>query len=192
MKFRSALLFACMLVVPALAMFSHRVPADWRTAVRDAVSRTVASWTTGAPADPTPVAASAAAPASPALPAPRPVAPPVAATPLPPRPAPPVVGGGFRALPPPQPADDRDDARRELARLGALGIECRPLHGLHVASCSVALDASGQLLRVFQASGPDPDAATRTLLADVTAWRSRVAAGQPAAGDPRAGAARRF
>jgi hypothetical protein len=191
MKFRSALLFACMLVVPALAMFSHRLPADWRTTMRDAASRTVASWTAPAAVDAAPVAIPAAAPAAPAVPAPGPVAAPIAATPLPPRHAPPVVGAGFRALPPP-PADDRGEARRELARLGALGIECRPLHGLHVASCSVALDASGQLLRVFQASGPDPDAATRTLLADVTAWRSRVAAGQPAAGDPQAGAVRRF
>jgi len=48
---------------------------------------------------------------------------------------------------------------------------------MHVASCGVALDATGQLLRVFQASGPDPAAATRTLLTDVMAWRERLAAG---------------
>jgi hypothetical protein len=65
---------------------------------------------------------------------------------------------------------------------------------MHVASCGVALDASGQLLRVFQASGPDPAAATRTLLADVSAWRSRLASGQPAAAAaaPSATGVRRF
>lgn len=35
MRFRSLLLFACMIVVPLLAMFSHRIPPELRTAVRN-------------------------------------------------------------------------------------------------------------------------------------------------------------
>lgn len=37
MKFRSALLVACLVVVPALAMFSHKIPAETRVFLRRAV-----------------------------------------------------------------------------------------------------------------------------------------------------------
>jgi hypothetical protein len=71
----------------------------------------------------------------------------------------------------------RTDAER-LTALGAVAFECRPLEaetGMHVASCRVAMDAAGQLHRVFQAPGPSPEAATGALVAQVESWRQRLA-----------------
>ena len=48
MKFRSALLLACMVVVPALAMFSHRIPRGLTAAVRGAVVDPVKACATAA------------------------------------------------------------------------------------------------------------------------------------------------
>lgn len=44
MKIRSLLLVICMLVVPALAMFSHLIPADLRAAVRRSVASATSGW----------------------------------------------------------------------------------------------------------------------------------------------------
>jgi hypothetical protein len=41
------------------------------------------------------------------------------------------------------------------------------------------MDATGQLQRVFQASGHDPGTASAALLAQVTAWRQRMAMQEP-------------
>jgi hypothetical protein len=71
-----------------------------------------------------------------------------------------------------------------LVKLGAVAIRCEPLaghEGMHVGSCHVAIDSSGQLQRVFQAAGADPDTALEHLLDEVTAWRGRAAVRQ--AGD---------
>lgn len=68
-------------------------------------------------------------------------------------------------------------AEELLGRLGAVGLECRPLNGtagMHVASCSVAIDDSGQLLRVFHASGANPAAATQALCDEVNGWKRRL------------------
>jgi hypothetical protein len=180
MKIRSAVLLACMLVVPALAMFSHRLPAGARAAVREAFSRAVSRWASPASSDAvrehliddgapggavqTPPQSVAAQAAMPTMSAASPAANSAAA-------APPLS----------------DEARRrweeELGRLGAVKIDCRPLlgaDGVHVASCGVPLDASGQLVRVFHASGTDPAAAIRALFDDVAGWRQRsVGRGRP-------------
>ncbi|MEI6037948.1 MAG: hypothetical protein WCQ91_08500, partial [Planctomycetota bacterium] len=37
MKFRSLLLFACMVFVPLMAMFSHKIPSGFREAVRQQI-----------------------------------------------------------------------------------------------------------------------------------------------------------
>ena len=44
MKVRTCLLFACMIIVPGLAMFSHRVPAEIRSATRCAIWDPILSW----------------------------------------------------------------------------------------------------------------------------------------------------
>lgn len=172
MKFRSALLLACMLVVPAVAMFSHRIPADLRSAVRERVSLLVRSWA-GEPVAGKDAETVLSSEPSPAAPQPLAAAPAVAAAP---------PSAGAAVVPEPlvvgAPAGERPRAEEILGRLGAVGLECRPLNGtagMHVASCSVALDGSGQLLRVFHATGPDPAAATEALCDEVNGWKRRLA-----------------
>lgn len=176
MKFRSALLFACMLVVPAVAMFSHRLPSGMRVACRTAISNAVARWTSSATSAPVQSQEGGEFPA--AVLAGESVAQAATNTKLkpiaPPAPASPVTANG------PSPLIDHDRRQWEdgLGQLGAIRIECRPLSGadgVHVATCGVPLDASGQLVRVFHASGTDPAAATRALFDDVAGWKQRSA-----------------
>ena len=71
MKLRSLLLVSCMLVVPALAMFSHLIPAEVRAAARHSFATATSDWL-GTPAEartiPPPAAALPQAVAQPALP----------------------------------------------------------------------------------------------------------------------------
>jgi len=157
---RTCVLSACMVVVPGLALCSHHVPQELRAATRAAiweplVARVEGWWSP--PVDDSATASESvhqepiASPAAPPAPPPAsPAAPPVAAT---------------------------DHGR--LIALGALAIECRPLEstsGVHVASCRLAMDAAGQLQRVFQAAGPTPAAAMAALVEQVVAWRERLVA----------------
>lgn len=204
MKLRSALLLACMLVVPALAMFSHRVPADVRAAMRGGIERLVALWKSPPPATAAVVAggdssATPPAPVAPVVPVTdRPIVvgagvAPVAAGPS--APAPPAVAPPM-TIPAAALTAAAGDVEAGLRAAGASGIECRPVEGtpgLHVASCRVGLDASGQLVRVFHASGRDAESAARSLLDDVLAWKQRVASREPAGGgDGAAAPERRF
>lgn len=155
MKFRSSLLLACMVTVPSLAMFSHRIPPELRASMRRTVGAVVARLS----------AAVTAAPRQPAAPAPPPAAPVAVAIPA-----------------------SAATGRESLERSGAVAIECRPLPGDgggHLASCRVPVDAAGQLHRVFQAHGPDPDAATGALAAAVSSWTGRPRTATLAADAPR-------
>ena len=152
MKVRVCVLVVCMTVVPGLAMFSHHVPVGLRQAVRQHLWQPVADWLQPAETSggvEAVVEAGAEAEADPGTTPPE---------------AP--------AAPASPPAADR------LAALGAVAIDVRPLDGvagMHVASCRVAMDAAGQLHRVFQAPGSDPGAATAALADQVKAWRDRLA-----------------
>ncbi|MFM7243914.1 MAG: hypothetical protein ACKO40_07025 [Planctomycetaceae bacterium] len=153
MTLRTSLLAVCMVAVPSVALFSHRVPADVRAGTRDAVAKAMA-WCRDAVlqrrAGPTVSMAAATAAPAPATPA---------AVPL-------------------RPEDAADRPEAVLARLGAMSLECRPLPGPsggHVASCAVPLDADGQLLRVFHGTGGDRDAALAALATEVDGWRNRFA-----------------
>lgn len=210
MKFRSCVLWSCMLVVPMLAMFSHRIPAEVREACRTHLWQPAAATVAGlvgqsavepptpvesaAPARGVPTAIVAGLPAQPANagePATlaNPGAPPTlphaaAGPPAASEPHPATVAGPLPvpqvASPPPTAAagsDRRRSVETSLAKLGAVSIRCDPLpghEGMHVGSCHVAIDASGQLQRVFQAAGSDPDTALEHLLDEVLAWRSRA------------------
>ena len=230
MKLRSLLLVSCMLVVPALAMFSHLIPAEMRAAARHSFATATSDWL-GTPAEsrtiPTPPAALSPAVAQsaspvhggetlgflPAATVPKPIATglPPAATGLPPA----ATGGAAAANNPPLPAGAasstaaepatpplvtqladrtrqlRDQQAREqqaieaqLKSAGAVSFDCQPLpgsEGLFSSSCRVPMDATGQLQRVFQASGHDPGTASAALLAQVTAWRQRMAMQEPPA-----------
>ena len=226
MKLRSLLLVSCMLIVPALAMFSHLIPAEVRAAARHSFATATSDWL-GTPAEartiPPPAAALPQAAAQPALPVhggetlgflptatvPKPTATglPPAATGLPPA----ATGGPAAVANPPLPvgaapepttpplvtqlADRTRQLREQQAReqqaieaqlksAGAVSFDCQPLpgsEGLFSSSCRVPVDATGQLQRVFQASGHDPGTASAALLAQVAAWRQRMAMQQPAA-----------
>jgi hypothetical protein len=222
MKLRSLLLVICMLVVPALAMFSHWIPAEVRAAARRSFASATSGWL-GAPAQAATVTPSVASPPAavgqPGMPGPTveatgflPTATtrPTTATGLPPtasggqatatRPlqAGPAPTGTTEPAPPPlvaQLADRTRQLREQQAReqqaieaqlksAGAVAYDCQPLpgaEGLFSSSCRVPVDATGQLQRVFQASGPDPGTASAALLAQVTAWQQRMAAQLPAA-----------
>jgi hypothetical protein len=93
------------------------------------------------------------------------------------------------------------DANADFTAPAAAPVECeqmtelaevgyRPIAGgggEHVASCSVPLDGSGQLLRVFHVTGGDAHAAANSLLDDVVAWRDRAGLQRAAAEPARAG-----
>jgi hypothetical protein len=170
-----------MVVVPMIAMFSHRVPAPVRTAIRDAIwSRLVSAAPpaqlhgSAAPADLP--AGTTAPPAAPAGPAPA-AAPPTNAVPSPVAAVAAASAPAAAAVTVPVDAACQD-AETRLAALGAMAIECHPMPGgvgHHAASCRVAVDATGQLHRLFQASGSGRADAMRGLLADVSAWRQRLA-----------------
>jgi len=174
MKVRTSLLFACMIVVPALAMFSHRVPAEVRSATRCMLWDPIVAWSAALMK---PGAAEGSASGS--------------------------GGGGSSvaahsaetgASPPRQtsvaPHDSWSGAAgtssqvrsgspaARLADLGAVAVECRRLEAgsnTQVASCRVALDAAGQLHRVFQATGASQDEAVAALADEVERWRARLA-----------------
>lgn len=183
MKTRSALLLVFMIVVPAAAMFSHRIPADVRRALREQMGRLTAAVL---PAKPAPARAGGAAALGPAIDPPG-----VAAVPAS---APALVAATGAVVVAPAPVDPRpasaesgaEDVVGQLTRLGAIGFECRPLAGgggAHVASCSVPLDGSGQLMRVFHVTGGDARSAAIALLDDVASWRHRAGM-QRAAAEP--------
>jgi len=229
MKLRSLLLVICMLVVPALAMFSHWIPADVRAAARRSFASATSGWL-GTPAQAGTVTPSVATPPAaagqPALSGqtldttrflPAATAHSTTSTGLPPTATglPPAATGGPAtsnvplaigptptstpepATPPlvAQLADRTRQLREQQAReqqaieaqlksAGAVAFDCQPLpgsDGLFSSSCRVPVDATGQLQRVFQASGPDPGGSAAALLAQVTAWRQRMVAQQPAA-----------
>lgn len=196
MKLRTILLVGCMLVVPAWAMFSHTVPRELRKKLRELVSRT----TPAVVAPPTAAVAPVSAPASSSSAAgtASTATAPAAGTPASGIPVSPLTAG----LKPPGDASDRqppaivsqladrtrqvrDQQARELqsieaqlARIGAVGFDCQPLAGgagLHGCSCRVPVDSSGQLQRVFQATGHDPLSAATALRDQVITWKERSA-----------------
>jgi len=152
-------MFACMTIVPALAMFSHQLPAGVREALRtrlwDPAEDWIASLTSRAPIQSVEKSCEPAEDEA------------LADTPSEPVGA---AGGG--------PVPMESPSSSPLAALGATSIDCRPFDGLagnHVASCRMAVDAAGQLHRVFQAAGPSPEEAYASLLETVRAWKERTA-----------------
>ncbi|MEI7862329.1 MAG: hypothetical protein WCJ21_06840 [Planctomycetota bacterium] len=257
MKLRSSLLIACMVIVPLLAMFSHKIPTQARAAAREHVWNPVqqailsaldmestaypttgsvtsltappnvippstgatplaaqpllpAAWPgdSGALADPPPTAAESptpleridpvilepvALPTQPPMPPPaprgrqvaaalasatrgewhKPAAPTSQATGSP-RQATLASFGATTPLPDVRSAAGRQALEDRLRQLGALAFAWTPLTaggGVHGCSCSMAVDTTGQLHRVFHGSGSDPTAAADNLLAQIDAWQ---------------------
>lgn len=164
MKIRSILLVTCLVVVPLIAMFSHRIPPAARAAVGQWL-RDVSRGSRSAAVTAVPQAAGVPPAAEPG------VRPAVAAVP---------AAEGPRVVPVAAvvPVTDalvaaEHESLERLRALGAVAIDCRPLPGAggHIASCRVPVDGEGQLERVFQALGTDPAAAADKLLGDVSAWQ---------------------
>ncbi|MFM9196853.1 MAG: hypothetical protein ACKOWG_14140 [Planctomycetia bacterium] len=164
MKLRSLVLMSCMLIVPSLAMFSHLIPPDYRAAVRRHVASAAHRWLDRSAKD---VAA--------------------AHDPAPtPEPAVALLADRTRQVRDQQ-ARDQLAVEKQLKALGAVSFECLPQagpEGLYSSTCRVPVDATGQLQRVFQASGHDAGSASAALLDQVLAWRQRLTAQplSPAAG----------
>lgn len=168
MKLRSLVLMSCMLIVPSLAMFSHLIPTDFRAAVRRHFASATHRWLDR------PVKAVAAAPA----PSPVPAAP-LSVTD--PEPVVALLADRTRQVRDQQ-ARDQLAVEKQLKSLGAVSFECLPQagpEGLYSSSCRVPVDATGQLQRVFQASGHDAGSASAALLDQVLTWRHRLAAQPP-------------
>jgi len=208
MKLRSTILFGCLLFVPLVAMFSHKIPRGVREGFRERVWRPavarVSAWVGGEvdhgghggersafePVAPIPrqpegaagdrIAAAAAPVAS--DPPPAPAVPPPAMLPA--------VSVQSTLLPKPS----RAALEERLAAIGAVGLKLKPPQepsGVHVASCRMPADASGQLQRLFQATGPTPEMSLERLASQIEAWRLRVASadGGPAGRDAAAAGA---
>ena len=194
MKLRSCLLFACMAIVPLVAMFSHKIPRDWRLAAQRLARGEAPAPSTPQPPAPVPPAAEPVAasppqqrsaapalpPATPELPPPTPVA--GAAEPAltlveVAQPMSPVAMSPDAATGPANTARSRLMIEDQLRALGAVSIECVPMmQGTsYRCSCRVPADPSGQLQRVFQSSNPDPIVALKNLHGQVQFWKHRLA-----------------
>lgn len=192
-----------MLVVPALAMFSHKVPAGTRRLLREslwqplgaALAEAVGLGVGAAAPAPRPPSSGAAAIPAAAGPATSAVAPaaaaiePIFAAAAPasaPPPSPP-PGGDAPMARADSPHADRATLEATLRACGATGVEWEPdaqRDGLHRCVCRMPAEPTGQLERVFQASGPDAITALEALVGQVTAWSARqgtAAASGPAA-----------
>jgi hypothetical protein len=176
---RTCLLAACMIVVPLIAMFSHKVPRSVREAMRDsvrvAIRRSLPAWAVpdriGGESEKVPGREPADSDET--------------------------VGewGGEGGMRQDTLADvatgslEQDEDARRLESLGAEGIAChrsadqaaagRPGTsaggGLHVASCRLPVDPAGQLHRLFSAQADSPADALRALRVQVESWKARVA-----------------
>lgn len=189
MKLRSLLLVSCMLVVPALAMFSHWIPTEFRAATRRGFAAAT-SGVLGTPAEAGTLPPPPTTPPTAGAPAASPSLLPIAAQPA-------AAAVAEPATPPmvaqladrtrqvrDQQARDQQAIESQLKAAGAVSFDCQPLpgaEGLYSSSCRVPVDATGQLQRVFQATGHDPGSASAALLEQVMGWRQRAVTQSPPA-----------
>ena len=190
MKLRSLLLVSCMLVVPALAMFSHWIPTEFRAATRRGFAAAT-SGVLGTPAEAGTVPPPPTTPPTAGAPAASPSLLPIAAQPA-------AAAAVAEPATPPmvaqladrtrqvrdQQARDQQAIEAQLKAAGAVSFDCQPLpgpEGLYSSSCRVPVDATGQLQRVFQATGHDPGSASAALLEQVMGWRQRAITQSPPA-----------
>jgi hypothetical protein len=188
MKLRSLLLVSCMLVVPALAMFSHWIPTEFRVATRRGFTEAT-SGVLGTPVEagtvPSPPTTPPMAGAPTASPSLLPIAEQPAAAVAEPATPPMVAQLADRTRQVrDQQARDQQAIEDQLKAAGAVSFDCQPLpgpEGLYSSSCRVPVDATGQLQRVFQATGHDPGSASAALLEQVMGWRQRTVTQSPPA-----------
>lgn len=181
MKVRSCLLVACLAIVPLVAMFSHKVPREWRLALqRTAGGGASAAQPLTAPEPQTQAQAQRELQPQPPAVIPLEVDVPPTASPLPEPAARPAT-----LVPVTPVAATRVAIEDQLRALGAVAIECVPMMqgASYRCSCRVPADPSGQLQRVFQSSNPDPVVALKNLHGQVQFWKHRLAT-SPDVGNP--------
>ena len=186
MKLRSALLIACLIVVPLLAMVSHKIPATTRAAVRENLWSPIVRALAPAAVQPATAVPAAGEPTPSIDPFPRPWEQP---PPSPPTASPSTILGGAESSLPIGEANGRESLEARLRALGATQIDWTSAQGgdgLHRCSCRIPAEPTGQLHRVFQAAAADPLAALDNLVGQVSAWSMRT--GGAAEGGMAAGA----
>ena len=197
MKVRSCVLVACMLVVPALALFSHLTPPPAREFLRcavcdplcqviDAIETTLMPGSAATPARGRTLATTA----NPMPPTGTPQSRDETVTVVESLPVATVSSPSGASLPTAVPLTDRDaprsqaewetlaTLRQHLTALGAAGVDCRPQPGGlpgYASSCRIGIDADGQLHRMFHGQGVDAPTAMRSLVDQIQAWRAQQA-----------------
>lgn len=186
MKLRSALLITCLIVVPLLAMVSHKIPAATRAAVREKLWSPIVRALAPAAVQPATAVPAAGEPTPSIDPSPRPWE---QTAPSPPTAPPPTILVGAESSLPIGEANGRESLEARLRALGATQIDWTSAQGgdgLHRCSCRIPAEPTGQLHRVFQAAAADPLAALDNLVGQVSAWSMRT--GGAAEGGMAAGA----
>ena len=186
MKLRSALLIACLIVVPLLAMVSHKIPAATRAAAREKLWSLIVGALVPAAVQPATAVPAAGEPTPSIEPFSRPWE---QTAPTPPTAPPPTILVNAESSLPIGEANGRESLEARLRALGATQIDWTPAQGgdgLHRCSCRIPAEPTGQLHRVFQAAAADPLAALDNLVGQVSAWSMRT--GGAAEGGVAAGA----
>ena len=187
------LMFACMIVVPMIAMFSHKLPPELRNAMGKIVLNPaidlIESLALAAEAEETDQTREFAAPPAGPLLADR-----VASSP--PQPAPSIERDGTdtttlhqqQPRPARQPLSlDRASAlRQQLAAAGVHKLLIEPASDGSRSvrgSCRLAVDAEGQLQRLFHASGATEAETLSQLVEQVGRWHQRLGTRTPSFGE---------
>lgn len=193
MRFRSLLMFACMIIVPMIAMFSHKLPPELRNTISSVVLNPtidlIESLALSAKAEePDQAREFAAPPAGPLLADRADSSPTRLATPI--ERADPVTATLHQQYPrPAQQSLGHDQASALRQQLAAAGV-CRLLiepagDGSRSVrgSCRLPVDAEGQLQRLFHASGATETETLTQLIEQVGHWHRRLGTRAPSIGE---------
>lgn len=193
MRFRSLLMFACMIIVPMIAMFSHKLPPELRNAMSRIVLNPaldlIESLALSAEAEePDPAREFTGPPAGPLL-----ADHAASGPPQPPRSIERAeMNTSTLQQQPPRPARqplglDRASAlRQQLAEAGVRQLLIEPASDGSRSvrgSCRLAVDAEGQLQRLFHASGATETETLSQLAEQVGRWQQRLSTRTPSFGE---------
>jgi hypothetical protein len=193
MRFRSLLMFACMIIVPTIAMFSHKLPPELRNAMSKIVLNPaidlIESLALSAEAEePDRAVEFAAAPAGPLLADHAASSPPQPATSIEPAQTDIAMLQQQQPRPARQPLGfDRASAlRQQLAAAGVRKLLIEPASDGSRSvrgSCRLAVDAEGQLQRLFHANGATETETLTQLVEQVSRWHQRLSTRTPSFGE---------
>ena len=193
MKFRSLLMFACMIIVPMIAMFSHKLPAELRNAMSSVVLNPaielIESLALSAEAnEPDRASEFAAPPAGPLLADRTDSTPPQPVTPTEWADTDTASFHQQHAQPARQSVglDQASALRQQLAAAGVHRLLIEPASDGSRSvrgSCRLPVDAEGQLQRLFHASGGTETETLTELVEQVGRWHQRLGTSTPLIGE---------